>query len=67
MKAIEDRKVASDKSTIVGKHRVDLYGEQVQVGDNITWADVPHTVVRLEGVVKDAGDGSLYSTVAVTD
>ena len=48
------RIVRGDGSIVTAQHRLTVYDHPVEVGDRITWAARAHTVLRVEGLVKDA-------------
>ena len=53
------RRIISSENTIeTAKHQVTLYGERVDTGDQLSWDDEDHTVLHVDGLVKDT-DGSL--------
>ena len=60
------RLVASDNSIETAKHKVTLYGVQVDTGDRLTWGDEDHTILHVDGLLKNT-DGGRYLTRVLTN
>ena len=59
-------KRSSSESLRDARYTVDLFGVSVEPGDRIAWDGEDHTVLTVDGLVRDA-DGSRYQTRAVVD
>lgn len=64
---ITNLSIDSERRTVVGRHRLTLYGEQADAGDRVTWGGKAHTVVAVMGLVADDTTGDVYSTTVLAD
>ena len=54
-------------SLATARHKVTLYGEAVAAGDRLRWGGQDHTVLEVDGLIRDPATGARYNHVAVTD
>ena len=62
-----NRRLVDSENTIeTAKHRVTLYGVSVGTGDRLTWDGEDHTILHVDGLMKNT-DGERYLTKVLTN